>query len=184
MEKMTSDDKLKPGSAEIVTFKAAADEGTRRWQLSPTDTIEEIRQRLRGNYFNSTKNKWEPVCEPWMNEDGIGRISSIMNFYVNKNVQLSYFEPFVIENMTIAFGGEISSILQYHWKQFGVDKQNIGLIAHMLTDTVFAALMRARFGKESQFIENTEQRRIIEQEGGKEKAGGFLSNIPFIGGKV
>lgn len=179
----TSTDKRTPGTTEIVTLKPMLDEGTRRWQLSPTDIIEEIRQRLRGNYFDETMQQWVPVSDPWMNEVGIGRVSSIMNFYINKNVQLSYFEPFVIENMTLAFAGELSSVFQYSWKEFGIEKQNVGLLAHMLTDTVFASLMRARFGKESQFIENTEQRRIIETEG-KEKEGGLLSKIPLLGGKL
>lgn len=169
--------------SEIVTVRSQPDEGTRKWQLSGLDTIEEIRQRLKGNYFDIEKEAWIKVCDPWMNDEGIGRIASIMNNYINKNIQLSYFEPDVIENMTLGFAGELSALLQYYYDQFGIKKEYVGIIACMLVDVVYAALMRARFGKESQFIENTEQRRIIQTEGEQEKKS-LMSKIPLLGGRI
>jgi hypothetical protein len=174
---------LHAGESEIVTIKPPIDEGTRKWQLSPIDTIEEIRQRLRGNYYDMDADKWVNACDPWLNEEGIGRISSILNNYINKNVQLSYFEPEIIENMTISFAKELSVLIQYFYADFDLKKEHAGIIAHQLADMVYAALMRARLGKESQFIENTEQRRIIQTEGDREKTS-LWSKIPLLhGGK-
>ena len=169
---------------ETITLKQPLDEGTRKWQLSSTDTIEELRQRLRGAYFNESTGKWTTICAPWMNEEGIGRVSNILNFYINKNMQLSYFEPDTIENMELAFCRELSEYMRFHYRQYGIMKEHVGIICHMLADSVYAALMRARFGKESQFIENTEQRNITTVEGqGQGQQGSIMSKIPLLGGK-
>ena len=173
----------KGGIKEVITTKAPLDESSRKWQLSPLDTIEEIRQRLKGNYYNESKAQWVYACEPWMNDEGIGRLSSIINFYVNKNVQLSYFEPEIIENMTIQFSFALSEFLRFHYAQYGVRKEHVDIVANMITDFVYAALQRARFGKESQFIENTEQRHITTMEGQQQGSGGMMSKIPILGGR-
>ena len=166
---------------ETVTLKQPMDEGTRKWQLSPLDTIEELRQRLRGCFYNEGKGAWEQVCDPWMNEEGIGRLSNILNFYINKNVQLSYFEPDIIENMQIAFCRELSEFMRFHYSQYEVKKEHVGIISNMVADCVYAAMQRARFGKESQFIENTEQRRIITTEGQQPDKQSMMAKIPILG---
>ena len=175
------DDRLK---SEVVTVKPSLDEGTRKWQLSPLDTIEEISQRLRGYNYNINQEKWVKVSEAWMNEEGIGKVSIILNTYINKNMQLSYFEPEIIENIAIEFGKSLSFLLQFYYREYGMEKEHVDIIATMICDTVYAGLMRARFGKESQFIENTEQRRIIQTEGGEDKKQGLTSRIPFLGGRL
>lgn len=169
---------LAPGTKQIVTLKPPIDETTRKWQLSSSDLIEEIRQYLKGNYFNENHNRWERLTEPWMNDEGIGRLSNILAFYINKNVQLSYFEEFHIENLICDFAKELSEFMRFHYKKYGVSKEHVGMISTMLCDIVFAALMRARLGKESQFIENTEQRTITTSEGQQQSP---LSRIPIIG---
>lgn len=166
---------------EIVTFKPPLDESTRKWQLSSTDIIEEARQRLAGYHYSENQQKWTKICEPWMNDDGIGRVTNIMNFYINKNVQLSYLEPEQIEGMTMAFCGELSEFLRFHFSVYDIKKEHIGIIFHMLSDTIFTALQRARFGKESQFIENTEQRTIMSVEGQPQGQHSPLSRIPILG---
>lgn len=171
------------GMKEVTTLKQPIDEGTRKWQLSPLDTIEELRQRLRGAYFNEAKGIWEQVCDPWMNEEGIGRVSNILNFYINKNMQLSYFEPDIIENMQIEFCKILSEFMRFHQSQYGVMKEHVWIISNMLADCVYAALQRARFGKESQFIENTEQRHITTFEGQQPEKQSVISKIPILGGR-
>jgi hypothetical protein len=171
---------LVPGK-QIINFKPAIDEGTRKWQLSPTDTIEEIRQRLSGYHFSENCGKWIKICEPWMNDWGIGKVSNMMNFYINKNAQLSYLEPDQIENIELAFCGELSEFFRFHFKECGMQKEAVGIIGHMIADTMFFALNRARYGKESQFIENTEQRVITTVEGGQQQNQSPFAKIPVVG---
>lgn len=165
---------------ETVTFKPPLDESTRKWQLSPTDIIEEARQRLAGYHYSENQNKWLKICGPCMSEEGIGRVAFIMSSYINKNMQLSYFEDWQIEGMMKAFCGELSELFRFYYKDYGIPKEQVGSIFHSLSDTVFASLQRARLGKESQFIENTEQRTITTVEGAQGQQGP-LSKIPILG---
>lgn len=168
---------------ETVTLKQAMDDSGRRWQLSPLETIEEIRQRLRGCYFDEVTGRWQKICEPWMNEDGIGRFSNILNFYINKNIQLSYFEQETIDNMIVDFAKELSEFMRFHYKAYGVKKEHVGILSVMLTDSVYAALQRALRGKESQFIEAIEKRTITTSEGGDREKQSMMTKIPILGGR-
>lgn len=177
---------FKPGTTikEIVTTKEPVDEGTRKWQLSGIDVIEEIRQRLKGKAFDDEHGKWIDFRDPIVNEWGVGEICWWVASYVNKNQLLSYYEPEEISKKLIDFECTLTRKLEFDWKRMGIRQEDVDIVFLTIADAVWSATNRARFGGEKQFIEGTEQRRIIATEGKPEdQQKGLFSKIPILGGK-
>jgi len=168
---------------EIITTKQPIDEGTRQWQLSGLDLIEEIRQRLKGKVYNIEKGEWEKISEPLMNEWGIGKICNMLSWYINKNVQLSYFEPDEISKLLTGFEKDLSFLFEYYWEKMEMERATARSVARWISDMVWAAVQRARYGGEKQFIEGTEQRRIIQTEGRQNEQKSWFDKIPILGGR-
>lgn len=160
------------------------DETTRKWQLSGFDIIEEIKNRLKGKQFNPDERKWVDIegKEPYMNDWGIGEISCWLAAYINKNNLLSYFEPREINALMIDFEKSLTRKLEYDWMKMGVNKQDVDMVFLLIANGIWAAVNRARYGGEKQFIEGTEQRRIITSENpGQGDRRNFWDKIPGIG---
>lgn len=175
----------KPKSyTEYVTIKQPIDESSRKWQLTSSDLIEELRQRLKGNTWDAFKKEWIKIREPLMNEEGIGEMCSIVASYLNKNQFLSYYEPEEIRIKLIDFEESLTFKFESDWEIMGIRKEDIDMTFLIIADTVWASTNRARYGGEKQFIEGTEQRRVVEavnQQGGQQRSA--WSSLPFIGGK-
>lgn len=177
---------FKPGTTikEIVTTKEPVDEGTRKWQLSGIDVIEEIRQRLKGNVFDDEKGEWTTFRSPICNEWGIGEICWLVASYINKNQLLSYFEPEEISKKLIDFECTLTRKFEFDWHRMGIRQEDVDIVFLTIADAVWSATNRARFGGEKQFIEGTEQRRIIATEGRPDdQQKGWINKIPLLGGK-
>lgn len=173
--------------SQLIRTKDPIDPQTRQWQLSSYDIVEEMRQRLSGKIPDDTSTgtsiTWKEVTESLANEDGINEICSIVSFYLNKNIHLSWFSPDQINEIMKDFEGMLTRKLEFDWDKMGIRKEDVDQIFTMVANTVWAAINRARFGGEKQFIESTEQRTILSNESTDKKGKSFFDNIPIIGGK-
>lgn len=168
---------------ETVITKAPVDESTRKWQLSGTDLLYDFKLWLEGKTYDNMQDKWVQLTSPVMNPYGISEVCRVVAWYLNKNMQLSYFEPKEINELIRGFAHEISYLFEYEYRAFGVDKQLVPMLARNIVDFVWSALNRARYGGEKQFIEGTEQRRILQNEGSREGERSAWDKIPLLGGK-
>lgn len=169
---------------EIITRKEPVDETTRRWQLSGFDIIEEVRNRLEGKQYDPETRKWTQIKgkEPYMNAWGIGEISCWLSAYINKNNLLSYFEPREINALMIDFEKALTRKFEYDWSKMGLMKQDVDMAFLLVANGVWSAMNRARYGGEKQFIEGTEQRRIVTSEGaGQGDRRNFWEKLPGFG---
>jgi len=167
---------------ETIQMKQPVDSETRKWQLSGEDIIFDICQRLRGKRVDENTGKWIDWAEPIMNEWGIQKITELLTNYLNKNMFLSYWEPEQIAEIMIDFDKNISILFEYFWKEMGMNKAIARYTARNISNQVWGSLQRARFGGEKQFIEGTEQRRIISTEG-QQRPENIWDKIPILGGK-
>lgn len=172
--------------SQIIRTKDPIDPQTRQWQLSSYDIVEEMRHRLNGEIpgdkSSGTSIEWEQTTDPLCNEKGINEICSLISFYLNKNIHLSWFSPEQISEIMKDFEGGLSRKFETSWREYEVSKINVDQIFIWIANTVWAAINRARFGGEKQFIEGTEQRTITSSEALGKKPG-FFDNIPVLGGK-
>lgn len=156
-------------STDVETvMKNNTDSETTRWQLTGLDLLEELRQRLMGKMMDSS-GSYVPVGKRMCNDKGIGKIIWLANSYINKNVQLSYFIPEEIAMLMISFRKDLSDLLVNERKGFDIDKTDLSIIHSSVSNTVWAALNRARLGGEKSFLQNSEQRITRRAEGGSEK---------------
>lgn len=150
--------------------------------MSGIDVIEEISQRLRGYIFDFRKDQWvkSDYARPLMSESGICEIRTWLNAYVNKNSLLSYFEPDEISKLLMGLEKSLTFKIEYGWDDMGIRKEDADIVFRIISDMVWAAVNRARYGGEKQFLENTEQRKIVTADA--QKSGGqLLSSIPILG---
>lgn len=174
------------GMTETIKIKEPVDSQTRQWQLSSWEIIDEVRHRLQGEIpkddVSSGNITWEKISEPMANQQGINELCMFLADLLNKNVALSYFTPEQIGEMLEDWEGSVIRKLEVDADRMGIRWQDIDTIFLRIANPVWAGVNRARFGGEKQFIEGTEQRRIISQENaGEPKGDNFFSKIPIIG---
>ena len=157
-----------PGQVtEVISSKEEIDPNTRQWQLTGLDIIEQIRHRLRGEVYNDdpkAKEEWTKLGKELVNEQGVGELCLFLDTYINKNIILSYFTPEQINIWLIDFEKSLTRKFEYDYEKMGMNIQDVDLVFLMIANTVWAAINRARFGGEKQFLENSEQRRTIYSE--------------------
>ncbi|MFP4019280.1 MAG: hypothetical protein ACOC44_18435 [Promethearchaeia archaeon] len=167
-----------PAEQTETISRQQADGQTTRWQLSGADLMEQLKQRLKGKMWDEREGKYKKVGKELVNDEGVGSILSIVNFYINKNTQLSYFIPKEISMIMENFRKDLTDLFKLRHSDFDLDKEDMSLVHGCVSNFVWAALNRARYGGEKEFLQNSEQ-RVIRHSGQEEKQG-FLSKInPF-----
>lgn len=170
---------------EVIRTQNEIDSQTRQWQLSGFDIIEEIRHRLQGEIPKDDPSsqfvEWIPITDPLANQKGINELCWYLSNYINKNMQLSYFTPEQINVLLTDFECALSRKMETDWRRMGIRKEDLDSVFLMIANTVWAGVNRARFGGEKQFIEGTEQRRIISHEDRGDNKGSWMDKLPIIG---
>jgi hypothetical protein len=163
-----------------TVIKKDRDAETTRWQLSGLDLIEELRQRLLGRMMGNN-GEYIEVGKRLCNDQGIGKIIWQVNSYINKNTQLSYYIPDEISRLMISFRKDLTDLLKNEWKDFEIDVRDLSIIHASVSNTVWSALNRARFGGEKEFLQHSEQRIVRRSDmiGGQQKEGFWSKLNPF-----
>jgi len=161
-------------------------EETIRWQLSVEDLIETMQMLLAGMVYSERENKWKPLGIRLMNDKGIRTMVTVLSFHVNKNIMLSNFNNKEIRSMMERIHRAIASRISLSFDKngksdFDIEKANLDLITHSVTNFIWGGLKRAELGAEKKFLSETQ--RITEKIVTKpeKKKGGFLASLGLGG---
>lgn len=175
-----------PGMMETIRTRSEIDPQTRQWQLSGFDIVEEIRHRLNGEIPRDDPSsefpEWVKISRELANDRGKNELCWLLSSYINKNMQLSWYSPPQINILLIDFEKSLTWKLESDYRRMGIRKEDIDTVFQTIANTIWSAINRARFGGEKQFIEGTEERRIVSSESGDKKEKSFMDNIPVLGG--
>lgn len=178
-----------PGTnlSQVIRTKDPVDSHTRQWQLSSFDIVEEMRHRLNGEMptIDSTgaSISWKQEAEPWANDRGVNELCAIISFYLNKNMHLSWFSEEQISKIMKDFECVMIRKFVMDYDRMEIRKEDVEQVFVMIVNTVWAAINRARYGGEKQFLESTEQRTILSNEAAEKKNTSFFDNLPVLGRK-
>lgn len=191
MDKSTKPQQLIPPEGkqidQTIRTREAIDPQSRQWQLSSYDITEEIRHQLDGEIpvDNQGGNiiQWKRVKEPLCNDTGINEIISYISIYLNKNVHLSYFTPEEIATIMLDLECTLTRKFELDWiRTWDGRYQDVDIVFNWLTNIIWAALQRARFGGEKQFFEASEQKTVTLSQGQQQKPQGLAAlGIPLLG---
>lgn len=167
---------------EVITRKDAVDDAGRVWQLSSLEVCEDIAHSLNGDVYDYTKKTWtvnKDMAKRLVNDNGMQFIRTIINSKINKNNLLSYYDPETISFLMMDFEKSLIDKISIDWEKMGINKSDASAVVFLVCDNVLSALNRARYGGEKQFIENTEERRILETPGKSPKlSSSIFSRLP------
>jgi hypothetical protein len=163
-------------------------EGLTKWQLEPSDIIEEIRQLLLGAEW--TKKGWVINKESrLMNEKGINRFITILRAHLSKIISLSDLNDLEINRVARDCRIAVIREIFYHEKEFGIDKAMRDTLVEMMDHKVYCFLKQAKDGGMRKFLQTTERKIETFREtdsnyannndgmGGNGRGGGWLSGL-------
>ena len=167
----------------IKIEKGGVDAETTKWQLDPNEVIADLKHHLKGEKWDPTKGdrgEWVSEVEPMANKEGIQRMVWFVKNFLNKNSQLSWFSDKDINRNMQYFRKELARILRRKRKDFDIERSDLSNIHMAISQTVWAALNRARLGGEKEFIKDTEKRTVRMSQGESDSSEGIMSKLnPF-----
>lgn len=134
--------------------------------IDPTEVFSEVEHRLRGEVKvkdfdkdGNIKTYWKKVRSPYLNEDGIGRVLSILSGYLVKTQTLSYFSEKQINNKMLALCKELRIALIRNWELWGIEPKDVRVVKMMVEVLADANLRRALEGGERRSLSKETQVR-------------------------
>lgn len=126
-------------------------------KTNPKVLTDEIEHKLKGEVYDAQHEKWikKPYSRPFMNEEGIWRIMSIITSMINQNTILSNLTENEIRNLILQLGEEVIDLLAMKHKEFEVDKGDLTPIVDMVTRMAYIALKRGFNEGERKFLKTT-----------------------------
>lgn len=156
-----------------------------KYRIETTSILDEIEHKLKGEVFDYAKRRYEKKYDPWINEEGINVILSILYAYSNKSNILSRPSLAEIYFMCRSFRKDLAKMIFKKGEEFQIQKERRTLMVSMITNSVFLSLLRSKEGKEAEQLTLGTQRHEITRSGyGEQEKKGFFPNmfkkIPFV----
>lgn len=127
-------------------------------QLDPSNLLEEIEHRLRGEKFNKSNQEWEPIgnISIAINEILISRLMSFLGSVLNQNTTLSNYSINEINNRMELVIDYIRDDLSDNDSEYNLegDYTEMTRIGMIICETVSSVFRRALNGMESRRIFN------------------------------
>ena len=118
---------------------------TIRWQLDPTDVIDELRYYLKA--FTKKDDGWEKNdfnAQPKMTEEGVNSYMGILRSYLNKNVVLSNLSEDEIIEIMKDLCKTLRLFLVGNYKAYKIQKKDFSEIYHNTENQIYMFLLRAK----------------------------------------
>jgi len=179
------------GTQKEVVARRQPDPNLTKWQLNGSDLLREARAKLQGKMpvYDSDNEElgYKTIGDQLLPDEVIDEIMNLMNNYVNRNTQLADFTEREIHHMMKNLKNDLLDYLTLVYRDYK-DKDDAKIdvtfrkiqVAYSISNYIFAALTRAKYGGEKKFLQETESREVsFEPEQGE--GGGLLKKI-FPGG--
>ena len=136
-----------------------ATESSLHYQIDVEEILQDIQHTLRSEelLFNPKSNQVEwKVPEgvlPIVNQIGVNSILMTLRSRLTKIFILSDLEDSAIEGITMNIGNNLIDNIYYNWELWGIkDDAAATQILHLVTDTVFATMCKARNANYLKFL--------------------------------
>lgn len=137
-------------------------EGSIQYQLEVTDIIEEIIHTIKCEQlkYNQELNRVEWIVskdiKPLINESGVNSVRTILASRLTRIFALSDYDEDFIERTTVAVAEDLIDDFYYNWNKYEVrDTAAASHILHIVTDTVYATLRKAKDGNYLTYLSKT-----------------------------
>lgn len=135
-------------------------------KITPRKLAEEIEHKLRGEVFHFKKEVWyrPKDSKPFLNEEGIWRIISVVTSYVNDNTIYSNLSQEEISALMVKLSRQLIGLLQIKYKEFKIDKAYLTTVKNIVMTSTFLALLRAKGGVERRLLSKSITEQIISKQ--------------------
>lgn len=150
-----------------------------KWQLDPTDIIEQLQHQLRNEIWDESKGKYVSVCEPLCNEQGVHSIILHLTS-VSKLSMMSDLTEEEINGIMRKFISDFIQLLFMEYDKWGIEKPYLSTVVNLVEMTLYPTLKRAQNGGERRFLTKTERRveqHTVNNNTTDQNKKGFFSNI-------
>ena len=156
-------------------------------ELSPLKVLRQIRENLRGFFWNDEEKEYQKIegFEPLMNDYGINKFLSILGSVLNDVVTMSNIPPDEVNRLVLHVCDNTIPVMYIDYKNWGIkSKSDLELLANQIFMTTYGALHKASGAGDRSVIRGTLQETIQQRtsnmpmpEQGKK---GFMSKLnPF-----
>lgn len=157
----------------------AQDAGLTQWQLEPGDVIAEIEHYLKGEAWDSRKNKgnggWKVIHRPMLSKDGIKDLIFSLRMHMNKGVILSNFDDKEVKRLAKENRHFLEEFIFLNHKKYNIDPNSYTNIVISVDHAIFSVLKRAYKEGEKKFLGRAERR--IESHVREPQRRGFIGGL-------
>lgn len=125
-------------------------------QIDPSNLLDEIEHRLRGEKFNKTNEQWEPISSKSkpMSEELISKLISFLGAVLNQNTTLSNYSTTEVNNRMALVIDYMRDDLTDNDDKYGLvgNYTEMTRIAMIVCETVSSVFRRALNGMESKRV--------------------------------
>jgi len=177
------EERREPTAEEIIQEIPAAYQHPDLWiyQLDSSDIINSLEHLLRGEFWNTKDNKWEPKGEQLLNEDGIRMMVTIVASHLSKEKILTD----VPQDQVYRMCRDMRLALIYHltmkWDEYKIKKSCLDVIVEIIDHHIYTNLSRGVEGKTMDYFKPTIKR--VEKITPSEEKRSMFGWVPFFGGK-
>lgn len=127
-------------------------------QINPSNLLDDIEHRLRGEKFNSVNEEWEPINKNGngLNDELISKLISFLGSVLNQNTTLSNYSINEVNNRMALVIEYIRDDLTDNDEKYGIagDYTEMSRIGMIICETVSSVFRRALNGMESKRVFN------------------------------
>jgi len=115
-------------------------------ELSPKKVLEQVRQNLKGYFFDYEKDKYVRIegMEAIMNEKGISKYLSILSSVITDLVTFSNYKDEEINNLTLYVCDKAIPVIHINYKEYGIkSKSDLDILDIQIFNLTLAAFKKA-----------------------------------------
>lgn len=165
-----------------VMHRPQQSDGLIKWQLEPSDIIEEIEHYLKGMVWDTKKKCYIVIPDRrMMNDKGINKFLTILRGHLSKIMSLSNLSNDEIKRLSRECRQAVIDEIYYNGDLFDIDNSFRDTLVMVIDHKVYCFLKQAKDGGMQRFLRETERRTEVLREGegsgdGKKKG---LSSLKF-----
>lgn len=148
-----------------------------RQLLDFDDVIESFEHLLRNERFDSNLQTWVSKGKPFLNEEGINSVVTLILTHLNKVFIMTNFNENDIYRMCEELGHNVIDWLYLNYNSWNIKPEDLSIIVTTTDHFVFAMLRASQDSGIREMLKQIEKREtVIREEPEKRKTW-----IPFIG---
>lgn len=132
-------------------------DGLTKWQLEPSDVIEELEHYMRGDVW--TEKGWKVIKDRrFMNDMGINRFLTIIRGHLSKIISMSELNDKEINRICYECRQAVIDEIYCHEKKFEIEKSTKDTLVMNIDHIVYCFIKQAKNGGLRRFLQTTERK--------------------------